>query len=278
MPTHPNYMRPLPQTVRRLTAFALLAFSIVYLIVYSLVFPTGVFAQERLVHVSNFDNHGKPEDGSSGLEPPYPWKLIRLNSKVPATQYQVVQWDGVSSVQAIANNSMALYARTLDLDLHRTPILCWRWRVDAPLLKADMRKREGDDYAARIYIAFRLPSEALSFSTKMKLKFARGIYGDTVPDAALNYVWDNRYPVGTTMANAYTDRTQMLVVETGSVKAGKWIDERRNVLEDAISSFGNHHFTTTLFALAADTDNTGESVRSGFAKLHFVAADMPCQF
>jgi hypothetical protein len=30
-------------------------------------------------------------------------------------------------------------------------------------------------------------------------------------------------------------------------------------------------------ALTADTDNTGESARAGFADIHFVAEDAPCE-
>lgn len=271
---HPNFLESPHRWSLRLVFLSLLVLTIGF----QLICPTETFAQNRYVQISNFDSTSKQAVDSDPVEPPLPWKIIRLNSKIPATRYQVLTWDGVPSVQAIANNSMALFARTLEIDLQRTPVLCWRWRVDAPLMKADMQKKEGDDYAARIYIAFRLPNDSMSFSTRMKLKLARGIYGDSVPDAALNYVWDNRYPVGTTMANAYTDRTQMIVVETGRTKAEKWIDERRDVLTDAINYFGHHRFVTTLFAVAADTDNTGESVRSGFANIHFVGSDMPCQF
>ena len=33
-----------------------------------------------------------------------------------------------------------------------------------------------------------------------RLALARNLYGDVLPDAAINYVWDNRYPVGHTKA------------------------------------------------------------------------------
>jgi hypothetical protein len=31
-------------------------------------------------------------------------------------------------------------------------------------------------------------------------------------------------------------------------------------------------------AVASDTDNTGETARAGFADLHFVGAEEPCEF
>lgn len=37
----------------------------------------------------------------------------------------------------------------------------------------------------------------MSLATRTKLALARSIFGQSVPDAAISYVWDNRYPVGT---------------------------------------------------------------------------------
>ncbi len=237
----------------------------------SLVLMTNsVYAQESVVQISQFDG---PSETA-----PSPWKVVRLSKSVAPTQYRIIAWDGVLAVEANANRSMALFARQITVNLQATPILCWRWRIDAPLLAADMKTKAGDDYAARVYVALSLPPSALYWGTKMKLGVARSIYGDLVPDAALNYVWDNRYPVGTLQPNAYTDRTQMIVTQSGKSNAGKWVTQRRDVLADAISAFGDHRYTTNLIAVAADTDNTGESARSGFADLHFVERSANCHF
>ena len=157
------------------------------------------------------------------MDVPSPWQLIQLNKKVPSTHYRVTRWDDVLAIEAIAERSMTLLARPVEIDLNRTPVLCWRWRVDASLVTADMATKAGDDYAARVYVSFAMPPSALSFATRIKLKLARSIYGDAVPDAAINYVWDNRYPVGMRMPNAYTDRIHMIVAESGATNAGKWV-------------------------------------------------------
>lgn len=99
-----------------------------------------------------------------------------------------------------------------------------------------------------------------------------------MPDAALNYVWDNRNPVGTRRPNAYTDRTLMVVQRSGDGQAGRWVVERADVLADAIRAFGSERPTARLLAVASDTDNTGERARAGFADLHFVARASPCAF
>ncbi|MGV8899292.1 MAG: DUF3047 domain-containing protein [Burkholderiaceae bacterium] len=231
---------------------------------------TSVLAQHKTHDVGRFD--------AALSTPPAPWQVIRFDQRVPATRYRLISWDGVAAVEAVANASMALLARPLAVNLARTPILCWRWRIDAPLKTADMATRQGDDYAARVYLAFKLPAEAMSFATRAKLGLARSIYGDHVPDAALNYVWDNRYPVGTRRPNAYTDRTSMIVLRSGPSQAGAWMTERRDVLADAMTAFDTDQIRATQLAIAADTDNTGEQARSGFADLHFVARDKSCHF
>ena len=207
-----------------------------------------------------------------------PWQLVRLEKQVPPTHYRSVNWDGVAAIEAQAQASMALLARPVDVDLTATPVLCWRWRVDHTLKTADMSKRRGDDYAARVYLAFSLPPDVLGFAARASLALARAVYGNVVPDAAINYVWDNRYPVGTRMPNAYTDRAQMIVRRSGNQQAGGWVSERVNVADDVVHTFGTDRARLKVLAIAADADNTGESVRSGFADLHFVGIDESCRF
>ena len=208
--------------------------------------------------------------------PPAPWRIQRLDEQVPTTRYTLREWDGVPAVEAHAERSMALLGRALDVDLAITPDLCWLWRVDAPVAEADMSRKSGDDYAARVYLTFAVAPEALGFGTRVKLALARSIYGDQVPDAALNYVWDNRHAIGTLRDNAYTDRTRMLVLRSGAQDAGRWVLERRNVAEDFKLAFGNLPATLNGLALASDTDNTGGVAHAGFAQFRFVADTDEC--
>ncbi|MGP1683890.1 MAG: DUF3047 domain-containing protein, partial [Giesbergeria sp.] len=89
----------------------------------------------------------------TGGAPPAPWRVVQLNTKVPPTQYRLAVVDSVAAVQAQADASMALLGRSLAIDIHATPVLCWRWRVKAVVEPADMDRKEGDDYAARVYVA-----------------------------------------------------------------------------------------------------------------------------
>lgn len=230
----------------------------------------GVFAQGVPNVVGNFPALTGPV--------PQPWKMIQFDTKIPPTVYQTRVWDGVPSVEATADSSMALLAREADVDLNATPILCWRWRVDDVVKRADMNTKAGDDYAARVYVAFKLPADKIDFGLRFKLQFARNLYGDHVPDAALNYVWDNKNTVGHRQFNAYTDRTQMIVQRSGTAQVGAWVSERVDVLADVVKAYGSDQAKISLLALASDTDNTKSKAHAGFADLHFVGRDAPCVF
>lgn len=207
---------------------------------------------------------------------PAPWQVEQLNKDIPPTRYRLRDWEGVPSVEARANKSMALLARPVDVDLGKTPILCWRWRIDAPLKNADMMQKSGDDYAARVYLSFEVPPDTLGLGTRMALALARSLRGNVVPDAAINYIWDNRHPVGTWQPNAYTDRARMLVLRSGAADSDRWVSERRDIGADFLKAFGHAPARLTGLALASDTDNTGEEARAGFADFRFVGKEEAC--
>jgi hypothetical protein len=215
-----------------------------------------------------------PAEGAA----PAPWQIVRLNKKVAPTTYRSATVAGTGAIEAKANKSMALLARPLRVDLARTPILCWRWLIDAPVAKADLRKKSGDDYAARIYVAFDIPDDKLGAGTRMKLSLGRRMFGGNLPDAALNYVWDNKHAVGTRAKSPYTDRAELIVAETGGARAGGWVTERADVAADFARAFGGVPGTATQLALASDTDNTASIARAAFADLHFVGRDEKCSF
>lgn len=209
--------------------------------------------------------------------PPAPWNMVPLKGEKP-TSYRVATVAGRMALEARVDSSMSLMARPINVDLAERPVLCWRWYVDAPVAKADMTRKTGDDYAARVYIAFDMPESALSGSTKFKLKIARSMFGRSVPDAAVVYVWDNKHPVGTARKSAYTDRSQLIVAESGAGRAGTWVTKRADVAGDFSRAFGNKPGKPIQLAIASDGDNTKSKGRAAFADIHFVGRDQPCAF
>jgi Protein of unknown function (DUF3047) len=206
-----------------------------------------------------------------------PWAMVKLKGEKP-TSYRVAIVAGRTALEARVDDSMSLMARPISVDLAQRPVLCWRWYVDGPVQNADMTRRSGDDYAARVYIAFDMPDSELSGSTRFKLKIARSMFGRSIPDAALVYVWDNSHPVGTARRSSYTDRSQLVVADSGAGKARTWVSKRADVASDFARAFGNKPGTPVQIAVASDGDNTNSKGRAAFADIHFVARGQPCAF
>lgn len=208
------------------------------------------------------------------------WQEVRLSDDIKPNTFTFEAVNGNSaenqSVLRIESNaSMSMMAIPVEVDLTQTPVLCWRWRVNRVLDKADMSERFGDDYAARLYVSLAIPESEQSLGLRLQLGLARSIWGDQVPDAAINYVWDNRQPVGTAMPNAYTDRVTMIVAQSGAAKVGQWVQQAQNIAQDIEQQF-TPAANVVQIALAADTDNTGETVTAEFADIRFVAKQADC--
>lgn len=222
--------------------------------------------QQDPVWVGKFNGSG---------DAPAPWRVVPVG-KVKRTAYRQTTVAKSPAIEARVDSSMALLSRPIKVDLAQTPVLCWRWLVQGVVAKADIRKKSGNDFAARVYVAFDMPDSALSVGAKMKLGMARRVLGMPVPDAAVTYVWDNRGAVGTAIKSPYTDRQQLIVAQSGNDRAGEWVSERVDVAADFARAFGGKPGRPIELAIAADGDNTKSVGRAAFSDIHFVRRDQRC--
>lgn len=209
---------------------------------------------------------------------PAGWERFQPNSKTPVTEYDLERAeDGAEVLHASAKSSMLGLVKHEHVDLSKTPILCWRWKVKEAVPGADMTTRHGDDYAARVYVLYDVDVANLSMSDRIKLKLAKSMYAVDIPTAAVNYVWDNQNPVGTIRDNAFTDRTRMWVLESGNSKAGQWQHEARDVGKDFEKAFGGVAPNVVGLAIATDTDNTKTETEAWYGEPSFVASANQCK-
>ncbi len=186
------------------------------------------------------------------------WETLTFQRIPRHTRYMVVR-DGEGWVLKAESEAAAsgLY-RSLDLDPKVYRILTWRWKVERILDKADARRKEGDDYPARIYVAFRYDPADATLWERTRYGAYRLLYGRYPPRLVLNYIWDNRLPPGTVLDNAYTDRAKMIVVRSGPADVGRWVTETRDIYEDYRRATGREPPRIAGIALMTDTDDTGE--------------------
>jgi hypothetical protein len=216
-------------------------------------------------------SNAKPAPGL----PPRWRPLVPAGVKPPA--FDQVEDAGATVLRVHSQGEAGAAAYALHADLGRTPILSWRWKVDRVVERADLATKAGDDFAARVYVFFDVPSSELPVGDRIRLALARLLHGEQLPSTAICYVWDNRHPVGTTAWSAYTDRVRMVVLESGDERAGHWVGERRDLAADYRAAFGAHAPVAPVSGIAVgnDTDQTGESATAWFGDLALAAGSAP---
>lgn len=171
------------------------------------------------------------------------------------TQYRLVPADGGGAdgqhvLRAESGGTASGLFKRLHVDLARTPILHWRWRVDNILTSIDERTKQGDDYPARIYVVI-----------------SGGVWFWRTQ--ALNYVWSSYQPPGASWPNAFTSHAVMLAVESGSSKLGRWVDFRRDVRQDLRRYLGMTAESIDAVAIMTDTDNSGQHAVAYYGDIYF---------
>ncbi|WP_324732819.1 DUF3047 domain-containing protein [Pseudomonas paeninsulae] len=203
---------------------------------------------------------GPPHDEWSA-----PWRLADIPKLKPSAR-SLVEQDGRAVLRIQADAAAGGLLHPLDLPGDQPWQLSWQWRSERHLAKARFATREGDDYAARVYVLLDYPLASLPFLTRQKLRLARTFYDSSLPAATLSYVWDNRVAPGTHARSAYTEQVEMLALRGPEAPLGQWLTESRDLRADAIAAFGSAPRRILGVVFAADSDNTGESVESYFAE------------
>jgi hypothetical protein len=204
---------------------------------------------------------------AGGLPPA--WVALTFPKIRHPTHYALAPDDGRVVVRAEANASASALITNVQIDPHAYPIIRWRWKIGNLIERADLARKEGDDYPARVYVNFRDEHAELSFFEKVEAAVYRKRYGQEPPTATLNYIWDGKAPAGTIAPNAYTDRVRMFVVKSGAQSLGRWVEEERNLLDDYRAAFGKDPPPIVSVAIMTDTDDTGESAVAWYGDIAF---------
>lgn len=151
--------------------------------------------------------------------------------------YNIVKDDNRTVLKAHSKGGASGLTKKVSFKPTKYRYLKWSWKIENIIAKGDEKRKEGDDYAARIYVVF--PGKFF-WQTK-----------------ALNYIWGNKLPAGEYLPNAYTGNAIMFAVESGAEKTGRWLNEERDIAADYRKAFGEEPPEAAAIAIMTDTDNTG---------------------
>ena len=209
-----------------------------------------------------------------GAALPPGWRELGV-PRAARAEIALVDDAGATVLRVRSRASAGAAALKVRVPLQAQPVLAWRWKVERVVKAADLHRREGDDFAARVYVFFDIPEGELPLGARIKSSLARLLHGEELPTAALCYVWDNRHAPGTTAWNPYTDRVRTVVVESGEGRAGEWVEARRDLEADFRAAFGAQWRgpvpALTGIAAGNDTDQTGEAATAWFADFRLEA-------
>nr|CAA6829419.1 MAG: Unknown protein [uncultured Thiotrichaceae bacterium] len=178
------------------------------------------------------------------------WEPKEFSGK---TQYQLVKEGNNTILKATSNSAASGLGRKMKIDLTKTPVLNWSWRVDNKLENLNEQTKEGDDYAARVYVI--LDGGLLVWNTK-----------------ALNYVWSSNQARGATWGNAFLPKNaKMTAVRGKQDKVGGWVREKRNVRADFKRIYGQDITHIDGVALMTDTDNAKGQATAAYGDIFFSA-------
>lgn len=231
---------------------------------------TLALAAAMPAHAGVFDA-GLFSHATVGALPPG-WMPLTFPNIHRHTHYALVSDGGRLVVRAQSQASASGLVAPVRIDPHAYPIVRWRWKIANLIPRADLHRKAGDDYPARLYVSFRGKRGELSFLDKVQIAVYRKLYGRDPPTAAINYVWDGKAPAGTVAPNAYTNRVRMIVVRSGARGVGRWVQEQRNLLADYRAAFGRDAPPVVSVAIMTDTDNTGAAARAWYGDVQFLKA------
>lgn len=163
------------------------------------------------------------------------------------TDYTLVQEEGRPALKAYAKGAASGLTKKIIFKPVNYRYLKWSWKIKNSVAGGNEKTRQGDDYAARVYVVF--PGR---FFWQMR---------------ALNYIWANKLPKGEFVPNAFTSNAMMIAVESGQAKAGQWVTEERDILTDYRRVFGEDPPEAGAIAIMTDTDNTGAEATAWYGDI-----------
>ncbi|OLB48995.1 MAG: hypothetical protein AUH99_12470 [Candidatus Rokubacteria bacterium 13_2_20CM_2_70_11] len=170
----------------------------------------------------------------------------------PKYDFTVMENSGhrVLHLRSDGDSSMISKEITGKVNLKATPILEWRWKVVTLPEGGDSRSKHTDDQAAQLYVVWpRFPQE-----------FRSRIIG---------YIWDTRAPAGLVVKSEKTSTVTYVVVRSGAAELGKWLTERRNVVEDYKKIYDEAPDNPGGVSISIDSDDTNSSAESFFGAIAF---------
>ncbi len=183
------------------------------------------------------------------------WRAVRIPTVDEMTVYRVVPSEAGRAWRAESDCGASAMAVSLEgVDLQKTPLLSWEWRIERGLDVDAERTRSGDDFAARVIVMFEYDSQQASFLERARHALAETVQGRELPGRSLAYVWSSRQPVGSAWRNPY--RAPTILISRGRGQSSGWQSESVDLAADYRRHWQAEPPPLVGLAVLTDADNT----------------------
>ncbi|RUO34355.1 hypothetical protein CWE13_12055 [Aliidiomarina shirensis] len=141
-----------------------------------------------------------------------------------------------------------------EIDLAETPMLSWEWKVNQFPDVGNEREKDGDDYAARIYVV--REHSILRWRTR-----------------AVNYVWSQQSEIGAIWPNPFAKQAHMIAARSGKTESDQWQTETRDLQADFENFHGQVPDKINAIAIMTDCDNSNSSSSASYRRIRLHARD-----
>jgi hypothetical protein len=190
----------------------------------------------------------KDKIGATGI--PSGWQGQSWGS--PKYAFKVEDNEGRPALHLKSANEGSTISREIKgrIKLKATPVLEWSWKAVVLPKGGNSCKKATDDQAAQIFVVWpRFP--------------------EAVRSRIIGYVWDTTQPVGTICKSEKTGTVTYVVMHSGSADLGKWVTERRNVMEDFTKIYGEAPDDPAAVSVAIDSNDTSSMSESFMGAIVF---------
>lgn len=194
-----------------------------------------------------FSQHGLDGWEQQSFRDPITLQLHKL------TRYSLADDGGVKVVAAQCDDAGSGEAWRGTVDLRRTPVLHWRWKVDRIYPGLDERVRGGSDFPARVYAV--TGSRWLPWTIK-----------------GLIYVWANGSQQAASWPSPYSGAAgegMIVPVRSGADGVGQWQEQSRDVRADFKRFFGVDADKLGGVAIVTDCDDAHGQANAWYGDLRF---------
>ena len=191
-----------------------------------------------------------PPEEAKEESPVKGWWMVSYFT-VPPTRYSKIG-KGMIKAESLGTRS-SLYRKAEEKE-KGFPVLSWRWKISNVVRSAIETRKDRFDAAAKMIVVFSKDTGFTVFG------------GDEPQGLRIEYLWASGLRKGQVFDHPGMKNCKIFVLESGEGKAGRWVDERRNLPKDFQTAFGTDFVPPFAIGIETDTDQSNEMVTAFYSE------------